>query len=588
MKLKHKLIVGYAIALGVASLGTLNGVWLGNRYQQRALSLRNQATKEQKFLNQLQIDILYNRPAKQLIPHLHSPEDFERESQALLERMEAIKADVVAYNHHHEPAILTDLPILLEDYEQTVDRVLKKTYTVFATMEPLIGQEGQAKTSRSLLLELLRSQDFIDFIDFPSQLFPLNQVANNYEMLAGVALQQAEALRMKVILASLALSIAISSILSWHLSRAIAHPLAAVTQTAQQVTQDENFDLRVMVNSDDEVGSLAIAINQLIYQVGTLLEQQRQSASMQELFQNEKMAMLGRMVSELAHEINNPVNCIYGNLKYANGYIDDLFSLLHVYEETLGPLPKTMLVKTNQIDRDFIEADLPKLLQSMSVGAERAKQIAMSLRNFSRLDTSKPTLVNLQTCLEDTLIILSNRLKQGITVVQKYDDLPPIEGYAGPLYQVFANLICNGIDALLAIRVKDSSITPTITITTQLHPDASAVAVDIQDNGPGIDPEHLPRIFDALFTTKPVGMGTGLGLAISQQIIEQKHRGQLRCTSTLGEGTTFTVILPLQKPEAIEELSQQALDLKTSSEPLIGWSASPTTTAIIKETQRIS
>ena len=588
MKLKHKLIVGYAIALGVASLGTLNGVWLGNRYQQRAFALRNQTAKEQKFLNQLQIDILYNRPAKQLIPHLHSPDDFERESKALLQRMEAIKADVVAYNRHHDPAILADLPVLLQDYEQTIDRVLEKTYTVFATMEPLIGQEGQANTSRSLLLELLRSQDFIDFIEFPSQLFPLNQVANNYETLAEVSLQQAEALRMKVILASLTLSIAISSILSWHLSRAIAHPLAAVTQTAQQVTRDENFDLRVMVNTDDEVGSLAIAINQLIYRVGTLLDQQRQSASMQELFQNEKMAMLGRMVAELAHEINNPVNCIHGNIKHARGYIDDLFSLLQVYEDTLVSVPEVVLEKTNEIDRDFIEADLPKLIQSMSAGAERAKQIALSLSNFSRLDTSKPTLVNLQTCLEDTLIILSNRLKQGITVVQKYDDLPPIEGYAGPLYQVFANLICNSIDALLTTPVKNSTIPPTITITTQLQPDTSAVAVDIQDNGPGIDPEHLSRIFDALFTTKPVGMGTGLGLAISQQIIEQKHRGQLRCTSTLGEGTTFTVILPLQKSAPAEALSKQALDLNPSSEPLMGGTTKPTIPLKAKEAQRVS
>ena len=558
VKLKHKLIGGYAIALSVASLGTLNGVWLGNHYQQRALTLRNQAASEQKFLNQLQIDILYNRPAKQLIPYLHSPEDFQRESQALIQRMETIKADVVAYNRQHSTAILADLPILLQDYEQTVDRVLEKTHTFVETVDPLIGQPGQSKTSRSILLELLRSQEFVEFIEFPSQLFPLNQMANNYETMAGVALQDAESLRMKVILSSLALSILISSVLSWHLSRAIAHPLAAVTQTAQQVTQDENFDLRVMVNTDDEVGSLAIAINQLIYRVGTLLEQQRQSASMQELYQNEKMAMLGRMVSEVAHEINNPVNCIYGNLKHANVYIDDLFSLLNVYDEAFPQLPEPVLAKTEAIDREFIETDLPKLIQSMSAGAERTKQIVLSLRNFSRLDNATPTWVNLQVCLDDTLMILSNRLKRGIKVVQNYGEIPPVQGYSGPLYQVFTNLIGNAIDALLDAQITD----PEIVITTQIQTDApttdpSTIEIQIQDNGPGIAPEYLSRVFEALFTTKPVGVGTGLGLAISQQIIEQKHQGRLVCESTLGQGTTFTVVLPLQMVDVESSVSPQ-------------------------------
>lgn len=544
VKLKHKLIGGYAIALGVASLGTLNGVWLGNHYQQRALTLRNQIASEQKFLSQLQIDILFNHPAKQLIPHLHSPEDFQRESQALLNRIESIKTDVTLYNRQPSHAVLTELPPLLKDYEFTLERVLDKTYTFVDTVEPLIGQEGKSKTSRSILLELLRSPEFTEFIEFPRQLFPLSQKANGYEAMAGLALQDAEALRMRVILSSLALSIVISSILSWYLSRAIAQPLAAVTQTAQQVTRDENFDLRVMVNTDDEVGSLAIALNQLIYQVGTLLEQQRQSASMQELFQNEKMAMLGRMVSEVAHEINNPVNCIHGNLKHADVYIDDLFSLLKVYDASIDPAPEAVLAKAEDIDRSFIEEDLPKLIQSMAAGAERARQIALSLRNFSRLDAAAPTEVNLKTCLDDTLLILSNRLKRGINVIQSYDEVPPIQGYSGPLYQVFTNLIGNAIDALLEAEINN----PEISILSKLGADGSTVEIQIQDNGPGIAEEHLPHIFEALFTTKPVGSGTGLGLAISQQIIEQKHQGQLTCHSTLGTGTTFTVILQIQMP----------------------------------------
>ncbi|MEB3231426.1 MAG: ATP-binding protein, partial [Leptolyngbyaceae bacterium] len=440
-------------------------------------------------------------------------------------------------------AILPRLPSLIQEFEQMVDE-LEPIANVFVDgIASVPDTETGITERRELLIELIRSREFRRFMDFPDRLLPLDQAANAYKTSANMALQEAERLRTQVILLSLALSIGISASLSWYLTRSFAQPLAAVTHTAQRVTRDENFELRVEVDSDDEVGTVAIALNQLIDRVGTLLEQQRQSASMQELFQNEKMASLGKMVSEVAHEINNPVNAICGNLTHAQNYIEDLIALLHTYDQVLPDPPDVIQTQAEAIDRPFLEEDLPKLLKSMEKCASRAKQIALSLRNFSRLDATLPTLVNLHTCLDDTLLILSGRIKQGITIQKEYGNVPMLEGYAGPLYQVFANLIGNAIDALLDAKINQ----PHITITTASHD--QWITVSIEDNGPGIHPDHLDQIFDALFTTKPVGVGTGLGLAISRQIVEEKHHGTLTCQSALGIGTTFAIALPIHSAD---------------------------------------
>ncbi|MGK7891142.1 MAG: sensor histidine kinase [Leptolyngbyaceae cyanobacterium] len=558
MKLKHKLISGYAIALGVASLGVVNGVWLGNRHHRQALSIHQQASQEQQILNQLQVGVLFNQPSKHFFPYLDSSEKFQTQSQSLIPRLQSLQLILTDYHardqHDQAEVLLSELPPLLQEFEQVVDELMPIAEGFVAEVMTIPETDAARDLRRDVLIGLVRSREFRRFMDFPDRLRPLNQQADQHETATSLALQEAERLRTQVILFSLALSIGISSTLSWHLSRSIAQPLAAVTQTAQQVTSDENFELRVQVTSDDEVGTVAIALNQLIDRVGTLLEQQQQSASMQELFQNEKMASLGKMVSEVAHEINNPVNSICGNLTHAQHYVDDLIALLHSYDQVLPQPPDLIQAQADAIDRPFLEEDLPKLLKSMEKGADRAKHIALSLRNFSRLDHTLPTQVDLHTCLDDTLLILSGRIKQGVAIQQQYGEIPPIEGYSGPLYQVFTNLIGNAIDALLDANIAQ----PQIVIKTGVQ-DQWAI-VTIRDNGPGIHPEHLSQIFDALFTTKPVGTGTGLGLAISRQIIEEKHQGTLTCQSTLGSGTTFQVSLPLHPalPHVAETTSPTA------------------------------
>ena len=289
--------------------------------------------------------------------------------------------------------------------------------------------------------------------------------------------------------------------------------------------------------------------------------QELQSAQMQ-IIQSEKMASLGQLVAGVAHEINNPVNFIHGNLDHAHEYATELLKLVGSYQRAY---PNPALSVTDQLrdtDINFIQDDLPKLFQSMQVGTERIREIVTSLRNFSRLDESETKSVNIHEGIDSTLMILQNRIKPtsdnpGIEIVKDYDPLPEVECYPGQLNQVFMNLLANAIDAIEdqnqgrseeEIEAKPSRIQ---IATLKAH--ADRVAIHISDNGPGIPPEVLSKVFDPFFTTKPIGKGTGLGLSISHQIIEDKHNGKLYCHSSETEGTEFVIEIPIEQVEAMAE-----------------------------------
>lgn len=264
-----------------------------------------------------------------------------------------------------------------------------------------------------------------------------------------------------------------------------------------------------------------------------------------QLVQSEKMSSLGQLVAGIAHEINNPINFIHGNVKYAEGYVKDLVELVEICREKC-PEITSGFENSRDIDLDFVQQDLNKIMSSMRVGTERIRQIVLSLKTFSRMDEAEFKKVNIHAGIESTLLILQHRLEkhkcEPIQIIKDYDDLPLIECYAGQLNQVFMNVIANAIDAL-----EDKIIpNPQIKIRTSvLH--SRWVEITISDNGCGI-PEHArSRIFDPFFTTKPVGRGTGMGMSISYQIINQKHGGKLDYVSTLGEGTEFIIQIPIQQ-----------------------------------------
>ncbi|MGE5660405.1 MAG: CHASE domain-containing protein [Actinomycetota bacterium] len=275
-----------------------------------------------------------------------------------------------------------------------------------------------------------------------------------------------------------------------------------------------------------------------------------------QLVQTEKMSSLGQLVAGVAHEINNPVNFIYGNLHHAHQYGQDLLQLIKIYQKHYPNPHPEIREYAEVIEFDFLSEDLPKLLSSIKMGADRIVKIVQSLRNFSRLDESDMKPVDIHEGIDSTLLILQSRLKAkpnqpAIEVIKNYGNLPLVECYAGQLNQVFMNIISNAIDALESYNLKqgeqESKENPGwIRIFTEYNP-SGYITVRIVDNGPGMTEAVKKQLFDPFFTTKPVGKGTGLGLSISYQIVVEKHQGVLRCESAPGCGTEFWIQIPLRQ-----------------------------------------
>ncbi|MBN3927275.1 ATP-binding protein [Nostoc sp. NMS4] len=270
------------------------------------------------------------------------------------------------------------------------------------------------------------------------------------------------------------------------------------------------------------------------------------------LIQNEKMAALGQLVAGIAHEINNPVNFIAGNLVYALNYTQDLLKLVNLYQHHYPAPVAEIQTAIADIELEFLTSDFLDLLNSMKFGTERIQEIVLSLRNFSRLDESDKKIVDIHEGIDSTLTILQSRLinhqtGETITIHKEYGNLPQVECYAGLINQVFMNIITNAIDAIFErFESADSNLkSPLITIRTEVT-DNQQVVIRIADNGIGIPKDIQKRLFDPFFTTKPVGKGTGLGLSISYQIVVEKHCGQLQCISTEKEGTEFIITIPVQ------------------------------------------
>ena len=359
------------------------------------------------------------------------------------------------------------------------------------------------------------------------------------------------------------------------LSLYITRPIQTLVKGTRRLAQGR-FNQLVSVETDDELAILAEAFNQMGLQLKSnldLLETkntdlQKQTVALKQtlnelqetqgqLIQSEKMSSLGQLVAGIAHEVNNPINFVHGNLTYLREYSEDVLTLLALYQKYYPRPPLEISDKLANIDLSFVVEDMTNILQSMDMGTLRIRDIVSSLRNFSRLDESNQKYVNVHDGIDSTLMILRHRLKgnkfrPAIRIKKNYGDIPVIACYPGQLNQVFMNLLANAIDILDEVSERSSPTESAenpkeIEIRTEYFPylNPPVITVEIEDNGPGIPEDIGSKLFDPFFTTKPVGKGTGLGLSISYRIITEQHQGKLSYRSLPGEGTAFIVQLPV-------------------------------------------
>lgn len=275
-----------------------------------------------------------------------------------------------------------------------------------------------------------------------------------------------------------------------------------------------------------------------------------------QLIQSEKMSSLGQLVAGIAHEVNNPISFIHGNLIQLQQYTQEILDLLNAYRQTCPSTPTEERLRNIEADMDFIQEDLLRMFDSMTSGTDRIRKIVLSLRNFSRLDEADLKLVDIHDGLESTLLLVQHRLKNkinipDIVVVRAYGDLPLVECYPGELNQVLMNILSNAIDALDEMNASYHDVAlQRLPLQIRIHTEVvkeKFVKIAITDNGMGIPEVIRQQIFDPFFTTKRLGQGTGMGLSISYQIITEKHRGKLECISQNNQGTEFVILIPIRQ-----------------------------------------
>lgn len=548
----QKIAYGYVLSLGIAVLGTATGLIVGNYSESRAIEKFTVAQERHELMGYLEQAVLEIKlHQKRTVSAFSNQNDPKEEIDSLIEKLNEANTHLDRLN-----SSLKDYPDISLNYAANLKALLETYDTEMAAYShsvQLLAQ--QLNTANQSPLQIQTEQQIIEILINGKPATKLEALSENLDKLYGSSAQQmkqakvrfktGKTLRLTIIVLSMTLSMAIAAILALYTSRAIARPLQAVTDIAKRVTQEGDYHLRAPVMTEDEVGVLANSLNQLIERVAKQIRELQQAQG--QLIQSEKMSSLGQMVAGVAHEINNPVNFIYGNLEHANTYAENLLELIQLYQKYYSePVPEIQN-KIQDLDLDFIRNDLPQLLCSMHMGAERIRKIVLSLRNFSHLDEAEMKPVDIHEGIENTLLILLHRLNGKIEIIKQYGTLPPIECYPAQLNQVFMNIISNAIDELETIN---SLSKPQIVIQTKLN--REQIEVRIKDNGSGIKPEIKDKIFDPFFTTKPVGKGTGMGLAISYQIIE-KHQGTIEVFSVSDRGTEFVVNLPINsKPCSIQ------------------------------------
>ena len=518
MKIRDKIIGGYGVALVVALLGTGIGTWVGDYYQRRALEAQSSALRDSRLLSTLQVKILYNRPAKQLTPLLQEPQRFREAGQELIQRVQEIQSLVKSYNG----SAIVGLDATLYSYQVSLEQFARQATEFVAQTNTLLnGEKSGVEAAEKAIVQLVKSPGFKVFIEFPDQLKSFYEQAEIRETQANERLLAAGQLRTQIILASLAFSSAIAACLAFLISRNIARPLQELTDVALEVTQNANFELQAPVATQDEVGVLAVSLNQLINRVRHLLAEQKQYT--EELETAKAMAdsanqAKSEFLANMSHELRTPLNGILG------------------YAQILS---RSGLDARAEHGIDIIHQCASHLLTLINDVLDLAKIEARKLE-------LNPQPIHLPSLLQGVVEICRVRSdKKGLHFEYHPDaNLPTaLIGDDKRLRQVLINLLGN------AIKFTDQG---KVSFQAQVKtPVVSPVQIyfAVQDTGVGIEPaeqSHLFQPFEQLGNKEQQAEGTGLGLAISQRLVELMG-GQIQVQSQKGQGSTFsfTIALPL-------------------------------------------
>lgn len=566
LQVGHKIGLGYAIALTITILGTGTGILLSNSYQEQAEEKIEDALEEIKLFDNLQTDLTnIQLHQKRLAAFFSQPERFKQEIDRFQESATSFNQSWSQFKAYYEtgeegdedPEELEKVELLLENYDSTIPNYVKQTEAILAQINYSNLKPEEIIEAQQLLLNFYSSPAVLKVINFSEDLEEILAVliVDEQESIE-TAFARAQALKIQVIGLSMALSTAIAAALAMYTSRSITSPLQTLTQVADQITQESNFNRQVPITTKDEFGILANAFNQLLERAKQLLEARKQQAiklkraneklqaTQQQMLAQEKLASLGSLTAGIAHEIRNPLNFINNFAELSVDLTEELSEEIEAQQDNLDP---EVAEELNEII-----SDLSTNANKINHHGKRAEKIVSNMLLHSRSGESHWDLIDINSLLAEAVNLAYHGMRAkdstfNVTFDTDYDEtIGKLNVVPQDIHRVFLNIVGNACYAVHA-RKKEmgEDFAPLIKVRSRNL--GEQIEIHIRDNGGGIKSEVIDKIFNHFFTTKPTGEGTGLGLSLSHEIITQEHQGELKVESEFGVYAEFIIILPNKK-----------------------------------------